>query len=94
MRYSLSFNAKALKEWKGLDTTVQGQFKNKLAKVLENPRIASAALMGMPNCYKIKLRKAGFRLIYCVDDETVVVLVIAVGKRDKGRVYADAMRRQ
>lgn len=44
----------------------------------------------MPDCYKIKLRQAGFRLVYRVDDDTVFVTVIAVGERDKNGVYDTA----
>jgi mRNA interferase RelE/StbE len=47
----------------------------------------------MPDCYKIKLRQAGYRLVYRVDDDTVFVTVIAVGKRDKNGVYETAMTR-
>jgi mRNA interferase RelE/StbE len=48
----------------------------------------------MPDCYKIKLRQAGYRLVYRVDDDVVFVTVIAVGKRDKSAVYAAATQRQ
>ena len=44
----------------------------------------------MSDCYKIKLRQAGCRLVYRVDDDTVFVTVIAVGKRDKNGVYDTA----
>jgi mRNA interferase RelE/StbE len=47
----------------------------------------------MPNCYKIKLHSVGFRLVYRVDDATVYVTVIAVGNRDKSRVYQSATQR-
>ena len=47
----------------------------------------------MPDCYKIKLRQAGYRLVYGVDDDTVFVTVIAVGKGDKNLVYDTAMTR-
>ena len=41
----------------------------------------------MPGCYKIKLRSAGYRLVYRVDDEKVIVTVVAVGRRDRNLVY-------
>ncbi len=59
----------------------------------ENPRIPSAALSGMSNCYKIKLRSAGYRLVYRVDDDIVFVTVIAIGKRNKLDAYARAGKR-
>lgn len=49
--------------------------------------------MGMPDCYKIKLRGAGYRLVYQVQDDRVVVFVVAVGKREREEVYLEAMSR-
>jgi hypothetical protein len=34
------------------------------SEALEEPRIPKAALAGMPDCYKIKLRDLGYRLEY------------------------------
>jgi mRNA interferase RelE/StbE len=82
-----------LDEWHKLDTSLREPLKKKLSERLENPRIASAALSGMPDCYKIKLCSAGYRLVYRVDDEVVFVTVIAVGKRDKQKVYEAAQSR-
>ncbi|HMU88175.1 MAG TPA: type II toxin-antitoxin system RelE/ParE family toxin, partial [Agitococcus sp.] len=45
---------------------------------------------GHPNRYKIKLRSIGYRLVYEVIDEQVVVLVIAVGRRENDAVYQAA----
>lgn len=90
MTYSLEFVASALKEWRKLTPTVRDQFKKKLAEPLENPRVPTAKLHGMKDCYKIKLRTLGYRLVYQVDDKVVVVTVIAVGKRDKNFVYRAA----
>ena len=47
----------------------------------------------MRDCYKIKLRKAGYRLVYQVEDERVTVVVIAVGRRDRNLVYEAASQR-
>lgn len=87
MRYSLEFLPSARKEWDKLGTTVRQQFVKKLRERLEQPRIPSAALSGMPDHYKIKLRQLGYRLVYRVDDGAVIVLVVAVGKRERGEVY-------
>ena len=69
------------------------QFKQKLAERLEQPRPPAAALHGAPDLYKIKLRTAGYRLVYQVDDQVVTVTVIAVGKRERNLVYAAALGR-
>lgn len=93
MNYRLRFHHLALKEWKRLDPALRDQFKKKLAERLGNPRVASAALSGMPDCYKIKLRATGYRLVYRVEEDIVFVTVIAVGRRDKSQVYGAARSR-
>ncbi|MEG6550916.1 type II toxin-antitoxin system RelE/ParE family toxin [Desulfocurvibacter africanus] len=93
MSYRLRFHELALKEWKKLDSGLREQFRKKLKERLDAPRVPSAALSGMPDCYKIKLRKAGYRLIYRVDEDIIFVTVIAVGKRDKLHVYSAARNR-
>lgn len=90
MTFELEFDPRALKEWKKLGDTPRQQFQKKLAKVLEQPRIEANRLHGLPDCYKIKLRASGYRLVYQVQDERVVVFVVAVGKREREQVYLDA----
>jgi mRNA interferase RelE/StbE len=93
MSYRLRFHTLALKEWHKLDAVLREQFKKKLAERLEEPRIPSAALSGMKDCYKIKLRTAGYRLVYRVEDDILYVTIIAVGKRAHLKVYAKARHR-
>lgn len=93
MTYSLEFRESAWKEWQKLDRPLREQFKNKLLQRLENPRLESARLSGMPDCYKIKLRAAGYRLVYQVFDDRVTVVVVAVGKREDSAVYRRAGKR-
>ncbi|GAB0110148.1 type II toxin-antitoxin system RelE family toxin [Pseudoalteromonas distincta] len=93
MTYELEFDPRALKEWHKLGATVRDQFKKKLSEVLKHPRIEANRLRELPDCYKIKLRKAGYRLIYQVQDEKVLILVLAIGKRNKSEAYNDAEKR-
>jgi len=93
MNYKLKFLPVALKEWKKLDNSIQSQLKNKLKARLEKPHSLSSQLRGFENHYKIKLRSSGYRLVYEVIDQEVCVLVIAIGKRDKNKVYKQAKKR-
>jgi mRNA interferase RelE/StbE len=93
MTYELAFLESALKEWRKLAPPIRDQFKTKLRERLLAPHVPSARLQAMPDCYKIKLRAAGYRLVYQVDDRVVLVTVVAVGKRDKGLVYLSAGKR-
>lgn len=90
MTYRLEFLPSAQKEWRKLGATVQKQFKRKLVERLENPRVAASKLVGAQDRYKIKLRTSGFRLVYSVREDVLVVTVLAVGKRDKSSVYRKA----
>lgn len=93
MTYELAFLEAALKEWHRLDSSIQTQLKKKLAERLEQPHVPSARLSGSANRYKIKLRSAGYRLVYEVRDKQLLVLVIAVGRRDRNAVYRLADKR-
>ena len=44
-------------------------------------------------CYKIKLRKQGYRLVYQVEDDVLVVLVLAIDRREDLAAYHAAMLR-
>lgn len=92
-KYALKFLPSALKEWKKLDSSIQGQFKKKLKERLQEPHVQSSRLQAFQNHYKIKLRASGYRLVYEVIETEIVVMVIAVGKRDKSFVYKTASKR-
>ncbi|MCJ2072854.1 type II toxin-antitoxin system RelE/ParE family toxin [Methylobacterium sp. J-030] len=88
-----AFLDEALKEWRRLDAPVRDQFKAKLSERLRDPKVPSARLHGAKERYEIKLRGAGFRLVYAVRDRELIVLVVAVGKRERNEVYRIAARR-
>lgn len=93
MSYELEFLESALKEWRKLDANTREQFRKKLKERCENPHVPSAKLRDAKNRYKIKLRSVGYRLVYAVEDDRLVVLVIAVGKRERSQVYETAGKR-
>lgn len=88
--YSLEFLLEAKKEYDRLDKSIQLQLLKKLRSRLSQPRIHAAKLRGMPECYKIKLRASGIRVVYEVIDRRLVVTVIAIGRRDNDAVYDSA----
>lgn len=87
MSYELEFLEEALNEWHQLDGSIKSMLKKKLKERLAQPRLPSAKLSGHPDRYKIKLRSIGYRLVYEVQDTRLIVLVVAIGKRDKNAVY-------
>ncbi|EKP0299702.1 type II toxin-antitoxin system RelE/ParE family toxin [Aeromonas veronii] len=94
MIFEIDFDERALKEWQRLDHAIREQFKKKLRKLQSNPFVESARLHGeLSGCFKIKLRSSGYRLVYQVIDQELVILVIAIGKRDKAAAYEVAGKR-
>jgi mRNA interferase RelE/StbE len=93
-RYRLRFETQAWEEWKKLDGAPKAALREALIKRLDQPHVPAAALKGeLAGCYKIKLLKAGYRLVYEVLDDVVVVLVLAVGKRENSAAYTEAIKR-
>jgi len=91
--FSVEFLPSARREWDKLGATIREQFVRKLRERLTDPHVPSARLHGLSDCYKIKLRAAGYRLVYRVHDDRVVVQVVAVGKRERNAVYKTAAGR-
>ncbi len=94
MSYKIKFLPSAFKEWKKLAPPIQKQFKKKLEERSNNPRNKASQLRGFKDVYKIKLRSVGYRLVYEVNDNEIVIYVIAVGKRERGLVYSKAEERK
>lgn len=93
MSFELRFHPDALDEWRKLDSTVREQLKKKLAERLVEPRVPAARLSGQRDRYKIKLKSLGYRLVYEARGAELVVLVVAVGKRERNAVYRRAADR-
>lgn len=83
MTYKLAFSPIAQRSWNKLGATVRAEFEKVLRRRLEDPHVPAAKLKGAPNLYKIKLRSAGYRLVYQVRDRQLVVFVVGVGRRDE-----------
>ena len=93
-KYKLKFLPEALKEWHQLDGSIKLIFRKALKKRLIQPKVPGSELHGdLKDCYKIKLLKHGFRLVYTIEDNELVVLVLAVDKRENSIAYQSALFR-
>ncbi len=93
-KHKLRFMPEALEEWRNLDGSVQANLKKLLAKRLDNPRVPGGELHGpLTGCYTIRLRQQGVRLVYSLEDDHLLVTVIAVDKREDGVAYESAVAR-
>jgi mRNA interferase RelE/StbE len=93
MSYKLHFIKKSKKEWDKLNSTVKEQFKKKLAKRLIEPIVPSDKLSSYENVYKIKLRSSGYRLAYEVKEDKIIIVVLAIGKRENNDIYDSLKKR-
>jgi mRNA interferase RelE/StbE len=83
MNYELAIHPDAEKEWAKLDGSIKRRFKEKFAKErLKHPRVVKDALRELPDCYKIKITTPQFRLIYHVNDEKKLLIILSDASRD------------
>jgi mRNA interferase RelE/StbE len=93
-KYKLKFLPEALKEWHQLDGSIKLILRKALKKRLVQPKVPGSELHGdLKDCYKIKLLKHGYRLVYTIEDHNLVVLVLAVDKRENSIAYQSALFR-
>jgi len=89
MNYELEFLKEAKKEWDKLDNNAKMAFKKVLKRRLVNPIVEKDKLSNTieQDCYKIKLKALGLRLVYKVEQDKLILLIITIGKREKDEVY-------
>ena len=93
-KYKLKFLPEALKEWNQLDGSIKLILRKALKKRLVQPKVPGSELHGdLKDCYKIKLLKQGYRLVYTIENQELVVLVLAVDKRENSIAYQSALFR-
>lgn len=93
-KYRLFFLPDALEEWRDLDGSIRQNLKKLLAKRLDNPYVPGGELHGpLSSCYKIKLNMQGVRLVYDVEDDKLIVMVLAVDRREDSAAYKAAVDR-
>jgi mRNA interferase RelE/StbE len=90
--YKVVFRPRAAKSFKKLDVADQRQIARKLIERSANPNVPGDRVREIPNAYKIKLRSSGIRLIYQMRESELVILVLAIGKREREEAYKDAIR--
>ena len=92
--FDLGFLESSYKEWNLLDNSIRQEFEKKLITRLQNPRNVGSALTGnLRNCFKIKSHRYGYRLTYLVEEDSNMVIVLAIGKRERSDVYDKTLLR-
>ena len=82
---------RAKKAFDRLGAADQRQLAAKLKARCINPRVPGDAVRQIPDAYRFKLSSSGIRLIYQVRDRELMILVLAIGRRERAEAYKDAI---
>jgi mRNA interferase RelE/StbE len=91
--YSLEFDERAHRDLKNLDGSIRKQIQEKLEKIRKNPELWPLLKWSLFWLRKIYAVNKKIRIIYQVKNDKLVILVIAVGKRENEEVYKIATKR-
>ena len=98
-KFNVKLRTEAEKELKELDGSVKILVKKALKKLTERADEIGEPLghkhgFNLTGCRKVKLKKAGIRIVYQIIGEKLeIVEIIAIGDRSEFEVYEDAYRR-
>ena len=85
-RYELRVKASVAKDLRGIPRTDVQRIVKRMDALRGNPRPPGCEKLGGAELYRV--RQGVYRIVYEIDDEWIVVLVVRVGHR--GDVYRDA----
>lgn len=92
--FRIRFTVEAARDWHKLDNSIKSELMKNLQPRLDNPALESARLKGvLGDCYKVKAPVTGYRLVYRIVDDVLLILVLAVGKRQDSKAYKLAAKR-
>ncbi len=101
--WTVTYLDEALKDINRLDGSVKQQVAKAIKKVSQNPlpkreggygaELGNKAGHDLSDCLKIKLSKAGIRVVYRIQREESQMNIIIVGIRANLEVYVEAAKR-
>ena len=91
-KYSIEYHPKVVKDdIPKLDEKIKDIIERKIEKLIEEPHLGTALRGKLAGCYRLKISK--YRIVYKVYNEKLIILVIAIGKRDNLFVNETAEKR-
>ena len=103
MAWTINFTEKAGKDYDDMDNSQQQQIVSALRRVSKNPlpqreggydvELGNKNGLDLTGCLKIKLKKAGIRIVYTLERTEQGMVVVVIGMRDNDKVYEEAARR-
>lgn len=96
-KWTVKFLPEALNDLLKLDRSVQKRILAAILKLEKDPigygkNLGNKLGLNLSKLYKIT-PLSGYRIVYSVEETEVLVCIVAVGKREKERVYKNAAKR-
>ncbi len=75
-----------------LDKRIKEIIRRKIEKLIEEPYLGFPLRGNLAGFYKLKV--SNYRIVYKIQNDRLIILIIAIGKRDNNLVYEIAFGRK
>ena len=97
MAYKVEFLPEAAQEFEALDGSLKKIAAKQIDKLAERPELGEALgkRMGidLTGYHKICFGKKAFRIVYEIQRQKLLILIIGIGKRERAEIYKEVARR-
>jgi mRNA interferase RelE/StbE len=103
IKWRVEYKKKAWEDFQELDASQKDQVAKAIRKVKTNPlpqreggygvELGNKAGLNLSGCLKIKLKKAGIRVVYQLKREKGRMVIVIIGMRAELEVYREAVKR-
>ncbi len=97
MAYKVEFLPEAAREFEALDGSLKRVVAKQIDKLAERPELGEplGKRMGidLTGYRKTYFGKKGYRIVYEILRDRLVVLIIGIGKRERAEIYQEVARR-
>jgi mRNA interferase RelE/StbE len=97
MAYKVEFLSEAAQEFEALDGSLKKIAAKQIDKLAERPELGEplGKRMGidLTGYRKTYFGKKGYRILYELQRDKLVVLIIGIGKRERAEIYREVARR-
>ena len=97
MAYRVEFVPAAAREFDALDGSVRRLAVKQIDKIAENPALGvplgNRLGVDLTGYRKVYFGKKAWRIVYEIENERLLVLIIGIGKRERAEIYREVARR-
>ncbi len=97
MAYKVEFLSEAAQEFEALDGSLRKIAAKQIDKLAERPELGEplGKRMGidLTGYRKIYFGKKAYRIVYEIQRQKLLILIIGIGKRERGEIYEEVARR-